>query len=90
MIEAAARKYHYFGMLLTRNVILSNWIEKIKNNLTLELHHAIQTSLSRIISNLIENQGDSDEVIIEIQKHTGVEQYSSFLTNKQVRKSISL
>lgn len=85
MVEAIVYKYHYLGMLLKKQEVLLEWIDKITNNITNEMNHYIKSSLSQIIYGLSIDSA-SDIIIEDIQNITGVT--DSFMTNNQVRESI--
>jgi len=87
MIEDISRKYHYFGMLLAKDIETDFWIAKIKNNITKNTNHRVKNKLNRIIYSLITNEEDADKVIIDIQNNTGI--IDDFMTNKQVNKELS-
>lgn len=85
MVEAIVYKYHYLGMLLKKQEVLLEWIDKITNNITNDMNHYIKSSLSQIIYGLSIDSA-SDIIIEDIQSITGVT--DSFMTNKQVSTSL--
>lgn len=85
MVEAIVYKYHYLGMLLKRQEILLEWIDKIKNNMTNDMNHCVKSTLSEVIYNL-SIDSVSDIIIEDIQNITGVTE--DFMTNDQVSDSL--
>jgi hypothetical protein len=84
-IEAICRKYHYLGMLLKKQEILLQWVDKIKSKLTKETNRWVSKSLVDIIYNLA-TDSNADEIILSIQSATGV--VEGFNTHQQVSDSI--
>ena len=87
-IEAICRKYHYLGMLLKKQEILLEWVEKIKSTISKDTNRWILGSLVDIIYKLAMDS-NADEIILNIQSSTGVvddfkthQQISDFLKNK--------
>ena len=90
MIEDIALKYHYFGMLLRKDIELELWIEKIKNNLKESSNYWLTSALIQVIYKLCNNESDADKIIIDIQNHAGVDTESSgFITHNQVTERLS-
>jgi hypothetical protein len=87
MIEDIALKYHYFGMLLAKENEAELWIEKIKNNLSINTNRYLQSNLTQTIYRLVKNEDYADEIIIDIQNTTGV--IDNFMTHKQIKERIS-
>ena len=85
MVEAIVYKYHYLGMLLKRQEVLLEWVDKIKNNMTKEMHYCVKSTLSEVIYNL-SIDSVSDIIIEDIQMVTGVS--DDFKTHKQVSDSL--
>lgn len=85
MVEDISKKYHYFGMLLTKDDQAEVWIEKIKNNIKDD--YWINNALSQIIYRLIKNENYADEAIIDIQNYTGIIN-DGFSTHKQIKKHL--
>jgi hypothetical protein len=84
-IEAICLKYHYLGMLLKKQEILLQWVDKIKSKLTKETNRWVSKSLVDIIYNLA-TDSNADEIILSIQSATGV--VEDFKTHQQVSDSI--
>jgi hypothetical protein len=85
-IEAICLKYHYLGMLLKKQEILLQWVDKIKSKLTKETNRWVSKSLVDIIYNLA-TDSNADEIILSIQSATGV--VEDFKTHQQVSDSLN-
>jgi hypothetical protein len=84
-IEAICRKYHYLGMLLKKQEILLEWIDKIKSTINKETNYHLLSCLVDIIYKLAMDS-NADDIILSIQSSTGVT--DGFKTHKQVKDFI--